>query len=93
MPKEETLFTSLIDMIALEEGLFCESSGLRRWQRARNHILHGLELFDGSAFRYNSKAGPHIAPGQSLYFAVTISKPTESLKHKSPGEKKQCGDK
>lgn len=78
MPKEDTLFTSLIDMIALEEGLFCESSGLRRWQRARNHILHGLELFDGSAFRYSSKFGPQIAPAQSLYFIVTVSKRSKS---------------
>lgn len=87
MPKEETLFTSLIDMIALEEGLFCESSGLRRWQRARNHILHGLELFDGSAFRYNSKAGPHISSGQSVYFVVTISKPAEGSEQ-STGDRK-----
>ncbi|KAK6626601.1 hypothetical protein RUM43_003626 [Polyplax serrata] len=82
MPKEDTLFTSLIDMIALEEGLFCESSGLRRWQRARNHILHGLELFDGSAFRYSSKFGPQIAPAQSLYFIVTVSKRSKSEGYK-----------
>jgi hypothetical protein len=47
----------LMDMVALEEGLFCDRNS-HRLQLAQNKLLHGLQLADGTIFKYSTVDGP-----------------------------------
>ncbi|CAG2068803.1 unnamed protein product [Timema podura] len=57
---ELRLFTCLMDTIALAEGLFSENVDPRRLQLAKNILMHGFELPDGSSFGYSALSGPTV---------------------------------
>ena len=57
---ELPLFTCLMDMIALEQGLFCDNRDHRRLRLAQNNLLYGLCLADGSIFKYSYANGPTV---------------------------------
>ena len=57
---ELPLFTCLMDMIALEQGLFCDNREPRRLRLAQNNLLYGLRLADGSIFNYSYVDGPTV---------------------------------
>nr|CAD7576374.1 unnamed protein product [Timema californicum] len=57
---ELRLFTCLMDTIALAEGLFSENVDPHRLQLAKNILMHGFELPDGSSFGYSALTGPTV---------------------------------
>nr|CAD7400994.1 unnamed protein product [Timema cristinae] len=57
---ELRLFTCLMDTIALAEGLFSENVDSSRLQLAKNILMHGFELPDGSSFGYSALTGPTV---------------------------------
>ncbi|PSN48767.1 hypothetical protein C0J52_05183 [Blattella germanica] len=49
-----------MDMVALEQGLFCDNRDPRRLRLAQNNLLYGLRLADGSIFKYSYVEGPTV---------------------------------
>ncbi|KAJ9598809.1 hypothetical protein L9F63_026654, partial [Diploptera punctata] len=77
---ELPLFTCLMDMVALEQGLFCDNRDPRRLRLAQNNLLHGLRLSDGSIFKYSNVNGPTVTmdTNQCLKAIEQNEKPSEN---------------